>query len=145
MFTTSVAIFAEYLIYCILFNMEVNKVSQGAQWLSGRVLDSRPRGRGFEPHRRHCVVVHEQDTYILVQHRNTRPCLTERLLMGRKKSNQTNKKVSHIYLYRSHCTNAFFYIVKCSKYTTVEFFQDISLIIYHTFSCSKTEEKQNKQ
>ena len=28
----------------------------GAQWLSGRVLDSRPRGRGFKPHRRHCVV-----------------------------------------------------------------------------------------
>ena len=26
------------------------------QWLSGRVLDSRPRGRGFGPHRRHCVV-----------------------------------------------------------------------------------------
>ena len=28
----------------------------GAQWLSGRVLDSRLRGRGFEPHRHHCVV-----------------------------------------------------------------------------------------
>ena len=28
----------------------------GPQWLSGRVLDSRPEGRGFEPHRRHCVV-----------------------------------------------------------------------------------------
>ena len=28
----------------------------GAQWFSGRVLDSRPRGRGFEPHRRQCVV-----------------------------------------------------------------------------------------
>ena len=28
----------------------------GTQWLSGRVLDSRLRGRGFEPHRRHCVV-----------------------------------------------------------------------------------------
>ena len=28
----------------------------GAQWLSGRVLDSRPKGRGFEPHPRHCVV-----------------------------------------------------------------------------------------
>ena len=28
----------------------------GAQWLIGRVLDSRPSGRGFEPHRRHCVV-----------------------------------------------------------------------------------------
>ena len=36
-----------------------------AQWLSGRVLDSRPKGRGFEPHRRHCVVVLEQDTFIL--------------------------------------------------------------------------------
>ena len=37
----------------------------GAQWLSGRVLDSRPKGRGFEPHRRHCVVLLEQDTFIL--------------------------------------------------------------------------------
>ena len=40
-------------------------ISQGAQWLSGRVLDSRPKGSGFEPHRRHCVVVLEQDTFIL--------------------------------------------------------------------------------
>ena len=37
----------------------------GAQWLSGRVLDSRPKGSGFEPHWRHCVVVLEQDTFIL--------------------------------------------------------------------------------
>ena len=29
------------------------------------VLDSRPMGRGFEPHWRHCVVVLEQDTFIL--------------------------------------------------------------------------------
>ena len=36
-----------------------------AQWLSGRVLDSRPRGHGSELHRRHCVVVLEQDTFIL--------------------------------------------------------------------------------
>ena len=35
---------------------------QGAQWLSGRVLDSRLRGRRFKPHRHHCVVVLEQDT-----------------------------------------------------------------------------------
>ena len=28
----------------------------GGQWLSGRVFDSRPKGRGFEHHRRHCVV-----------------------------------------------------------------------------------------
>ena len=33
--------------------------------LSGRVLDFRPKGRRFEPHRRHCVVVLEQDTFIL--------------------------------------------------------------------------------
>ena len=37
----------------------------GAQWLSGRVLDSKPKGRGFEPHRRHSVVVLKQDTFIL--------------------------------------------------------------------------------
>ena len=37
----------------------------GAQWLSGGVLDSKPRGCGFKPHRRHCVVVLEQDTFIL--------------------------------------------------------------------------------
>ena len=36
-----------------------------AQWLSGRVLDSRQRGRRFEPHRHHCVVVLEQDKFIL--------------------------------------------------------------------------------
>ena len=29
----------------------------GAQWFSGRVLGSRPRGRGFESHQRHFVVV----------------------------------------------------------------------------------------
>ena len=43
-----------FIAYCV-----------GAQWLSGRVLDSRPKGRGFEPHRRNCVVVLEQDTFIL--------------------------------------------------------------------------------
>ena len=70
----------------------------GAQWLSGRMLDSRQRGRRFEPHWHHCVVVLEQDTFmiypslVLVKPRKTRPCLTERLLMGRKESNQTNKQ-----------------------------------------------------
>ena len=71
-------------------------LSEGAQWLSGRVLDSRPRGRGFEPHRRHCLVSLSKDinpSLVLVQPRKTRPFITERLLMGRKKSNQTNKRV----------------------------------------------------
>ena len=65
----------------------------GAQWLSGRVLDSRPRGRGFEPHWRHCVVSLSKNinpSLVLVHPRKT-ALLTERLLMGRKESNQTNK------------------------------------------------------
>ena len=69
----------------------------GAQWLCGRVLDSRPRGRGFEPHRRHCVVYLSKNinpSLVLVQPRKTRPFITERLLMGRKESYQTNKKTT---------------------------------------------------
>ena len=38
-------------IYVIMHN-----ITKGAQWLSGRVLDSGPKGRGFEPRRGHCVV-----------------------------------------------------------------------------------------
>ena len=66
-----------------------------SEWLSGRVLDSRPNGRGFEPHRRHCVVSLSKNinpSLVLVQPRKTRPFITERLLMGRKESNQTNKQ-----------------------------------------------------
>ena len=66
----------------------------GAQWLSGRVLDSRPRGRGFEPHRRHCVVSLSKNinpSLVLVQPRKTGPFITERLLMGRKESNETKQ------------------------------------------------------
>ena len=65
----------------------------GAQWLSGRVIDPRLRGRGFEPHWRHCVVSLSKNInpgLVLVQPRKTRPFITERLLMGRKESNQTN-------------------------------------------------------
>ena len=65
-----------------------------AQWLSGRVLDSRLRGRGFEPHRRHCIVSLSKSidpSLVLVQPRKTRPFITERLLMGRKESSQTTK------------------------------------------------------
>ena len=37
----------------------------GAQWLSGRVLDLRPKGPGFESLPHHCIVVLEQDIFIL--------------------------------------------------------------------------------
>ena len=76
----------------------------GAQWLSGRVHDSRLRGRGFEPHPRHCVVSLSKNinpSLVLVQYRKTRPFITERLLMGRKELNQINKQAvqcSLIYL-----------------------------------------------
>ena len=53
-----------------------------AQWLSGRVLDSRPRGRGFEPHQRHCVVSLSKNiipSLVLVQPRKTHPFITEKL------------------------------------------------------------------
>ena len=68
--------------------------NEGAQWLSGRVLDLRPRGPGFEPHRCHCLVSLSKNinpSLVLVQPRKTCPFITERLLMRCKESNQTNK------------------------------------------------------
>ena len=67
----------------------------GSALVSGRVLDSRPRGRGLEPHWRHCVMSLSKNinpSLVLVQPRKTRPFITERLLMGCKEPNQTNKK-----------------------------------------------------
>ena len=48
---------------------------------SGSVVDSRPRGRGFEPHQRHCIVSLSKNinpSLVLVQARKTRPFITER-------------------------------------------------------------------
>ena len=48
----------------------------GAQWLSGRVLDSRPKGHRFEPHQRHWVVSLSKNinpSLVLVQPGKTRP------------------------------------------------------------------------
>ena len=61
--------------------------SMGAQWLSGRVLDSRPKGHGFEPHQCQCIVSMSKNinpSLELAQPRKTHPLITERLLMGRK-------------------------------------------------------------
>ena len=65
--------------------------------LCSGVLDSRLRGRGFVPHRRYCIVSLSKNmnpSLVLVQPRKTRPFITERLLMGHKESNQTNKQNS---------------------------------------------------
>ena len=65
--------------------------------LSGRLLDLRLRGRGFELHQRHCVVSLSKNinpSLVLVQPRKTSPYITEKLLMGRNK--QTNEAMSII-------------------------------------------------
>ena len=78
----------------------------GAQWLSGRVLDSRPRGPGFEPLRCHCVVSLSKNidpSLVLVQPRRTRPFITERLLKGCKDSNQTKQNRFWYFIKGVHC------------------------------------------
>ena len=63
------------------------------------MLDSRPRGPGFELHWRHCVVSLNKNinpSLVLVQPRKTRPFITEKLLMGCKESNQTNRMLVRI-------------------------------------------------
>ena len=67
-------------------------LEEGAHWLSRRVLDSRPKGGGFETHRRHCIVSLSKNinpSLVLVKSRKTSSFITERLLMGREESNQT--------------------------------------------------------
>ena len=78
-------------------NGKTRSFFQGAQWLSGRVLDKRPRGRGWSlkdvtslcPWARHI-----NPSLGLVQPRKTRPFIIESLLMGGKGSNQTNQTKS---------------------------------------------------
>ena len=68
--------------------MTIHVADEGAQWLSGRLLDWRRRGSRFEPHRRHCLVSLSKNinpSLVLFQTRKTCPFITERLLMGRKK------------------------------------------------------------
>ena len=61
------------------------------------VVECMTRDQGLEPHRHHCVVSLSKNinpSLVLVQPRKTRPFITERLLMGRKESNQTNNQSS---------------------------------------------------
>ena len=64
---------ANQVSYIVVLIMVINitkgapSKGKGAQCLSGRVLESRPRGRRLEPNWRHCVVVFERDTFILAK------------------------------------------------------------------------------
>ena len=87
--------------------------NMGAQWLSGRKLDSRLRGRVFELHKRHCIVSFSKNinpSLVLVQPRKTCPFITERLLMGRKESNQTKYSEQHSVLIQDHIRNSTVFI-----------------------------------
>ena len=98
MFVNSQELFGLPPIQCVETKVMIkpkDSEQTGAQLLSGRVLDSRRKGHGFEPHRRHCVMSLSKNinpSLVLVQPRKTCPFITERLLMGRKETNnkQTN-------------------------------------------------------
>ena len=67
------------------------------------MLDLRLSGRGFEPHWRHCVVSLSKNNnpcIVLIQPRKTRAFITERLLMRRRESNQTEQKYIHSHFIR---------------------------------------------
>ena len=56
------------------------------------------RSIGFQPHLRHCVVSLSKNinpSLVVVKPRKTHNFITERLLMGRKELNQTNKTKKH--------------------------------------------------
>ena len=99
-----------FFFFFFFFFQYINGQSHalGAQWLSGRVLDARPKGPGFEPHRRHSVVSLSKNinpSLVLVQPRKTCPFITERLLMGRKESNQTNNPMQPGNIHTTYATN----------------------------------------
>ena len=76
--------------------MLFDQVILGAQWLSGSAWleTQRPRVRASQVSLR-CGPWARRiyPSLVLVPPRKTRPCLTERLLMGRKESNQTNRMI----------------------------------------------------
>ena len=52
--STAIEIFKKK--HCCVKKFSYSTSELGAQWLSGRALDLRPKGRGFEPHLCHCIV-----------------------------------------------------------------------------------------
>ena len=100
-------------------SMPCIKYFKGAQWLSGSVVEclTRDRVAACSPHRRTCVVSLSKNIIpcsVLVQPRKARPFITERLLMGRKESNQTNKCMMYFRL-RNACGSS----VSEPKYSSV--------------------------
>ena len=73
---------------CVVYMNVFARFEREAPWPSGRVLDSRARGRGFDPHSGNRVVslskIHLPPKKVLVitRKRWLRPDMTEKLLTG---------------------------------------------------------------
>ena len=95
-YPSMVYVIKNYIFYGILF-LPIDFSSWERSGSVVEMLDSSLRGSWFKPHRRHCVVSLSKNinpSLVLVQPRKTRPYITERLLIGRKESNQTNEDFS---------------------------------------------------
>ena len=86
---------------------------------------------------------HIYPSLVLVQPRNTRPCLTEKLLMGRKESNQTNKNCrsriagfSRSQLIRIHTVSLATYKFCCNKQPCIWAWWNTGPEVIKLFSCS---------
>ena len=75
----------------------------GMQWLSGRALESRPKGRGLTPQGRNCVVSLSINLcFVLVQPSKTRPDVTEKIVDWDVKDqiNQTKQNDSSYIIFK---------------------------------------------
>ena len=75
-------------IQCDFYSFQLICLCSQLRKHSGSVVECLTRGQ------RHCVVSLSKSinpSLVLIQPRKTRPFITERSLMGRKESNQTNK------------------------------------------------------
>ena len=119
----------------------------------------RPNGRGFEPHQPYCVVSLSKNInpcLVLFKSRKTTIShihmrsshyahITEKLLMGRKESNQTskqnqNKWVSGLFLLFSGKITGLIYLIICLTediYNIHEKFYTLSIVqLFHIKNCT---------
>ena len=91
-----------WLNYLVIRHQNLQRNTQGAQWLSGRVLDSRSWGCRFEPHRCHGVVSLSKTDWSLLSTGSTHSTQEDLIIfwLGRKESKQTKiiKATKHILL-----------------------------------------------
>ena len=112
----------------VLLPLEVTPHIEGAQWLSGRVLDLRPMGRGFEPHRRHCVVPLSKTHLSLLSTGSTQedPSRCNWKIVDWDVKNQIKQKTPHIDL--DYISFISFRLNNRKSYTWIPLFLVLSII-----------------